>query len=123
MFVHCEKVSFQELTERSEEESSWSIRQRIECAWEIQKDRFEKKSYAHNGRMDRDDMEKYCQLNTVTKKLMERAFETFHLTGRSYYRILKTARTIADLEGQDMILQHHLEEALLFRKAGNYNFN
>ena len=68
-------------------------------------------------------MEKYCQLNTVTKKLMERAFETFHLTGRSYYRILKTARTIADLEGQDMILQHHLEEALLFRKAGNYNFN
>lgn len=117
LFVRCEKVSFHELTDNTEEETSKMIRGRIEQAWQIQKKRFAGKQHEFNGRMDKEDMEHYCKLDNSTKKLMEKAFEAFHLTGRSYFRVLKTARTIADLEGKDCILKRHLEEALLFRRA------
>lgn len=117
MFVHCDKVSFQELTDQTEGESSQCIRQRIEKVWNIQKRRFNGKPYEYNGRMGKKEIEQYCQLDSASKRLMEKAFDTFHLTGRSYYRILKIARTIADLEGDETIRKHHLEEALLFRRS------
>lgn len=117
LFVRCEKVSYQELTDRTEEESSRQIRERIRRVWRIQEERFSGKTHRFNGRMDKTDVEEFCQLDMPSRKLMEKAFDTFHMTGRSYYRILKTARTIADLEGQERITQRHLEEALLFRRA------
>lgn len=117
LFVYCEKVSYQELTDQTEGEGSDSIRERIASAWKIQEKRFCGKSHRFNGRMDKTDVERFCQLDTPSRKLMERAFEAFHMTGRSYFRIIKTARTIADLEGEERILLCHLEEALLFRRA------
>lgn len=117
LFVHCQKVSYQELTGRKEAESSENIRKRIDRTWKIQKERFKDRPHSFNGRMERTDIEQFCQLDKPSRQLMERAFDVFHMTGRSYYRVLKTARTIADLEEEEQILQCHLEEALLFRRT------
>ena len=65
--------------------------------------------------MTGDDVEKYCALGEKEKKLMEAAYKKMGLSARSYHRVLKVARTIADLDGQEHISVTHLSEALSYR--------
>ena len=62
-----------------------------------------------------DDLKRYCGLGQVENKLMERAFTVMELTARAYHRVIKTARTIADLDGEKHIREVHLAEALGYR--------
>ena len=87
-------------------------------AWEIQKERFAQSTTLFNGRMNKNEVEIYCKLDEEGQQLMKEAFSVFQLTGRSYFKILKVARTIADLEGSYDIKSRHVEEALYFRQKG-----
>ena len=109
--------------ESSKEESSSSIQKRVSAAWVIQKERFVESSTIFNGRMTKSEVEQYCQLDAEGQRLMKKAYSAFSLTGRSYFKILKTARTIADLEQSPDIKARHLEEALYFRQKEKGNVN
>ena len=116
LFVRCEEVGYDTLTSNSKEESSADIRKRVTKAWEMQKERFAKSNTVFNGRMSKNEVEIYCELDGEGQQIMKEAFSVFQLTGRSYFKILKVARTIADLEGSYDIKSCHIEEALYFRQ-------
>lgn len=118
LFVRCEEIGYEALTSNSKEESSADIRKRVSKAWEIQKERFVQSTTLFNGRMNKNEVEIYCKLDGEGQQLMKEAFSVFQLTGRSYFKILKVARTIADLEGSYDIKSRHVEEALYFRQKG-----
>lgn len=118
LFVRCEKIDYHTLTAETKQEKSETMKNRIQKAWEIQKSRFINEKCDHNGRMNTAQVKEYCILDDKCKRLMEKAYESFSLTGRSYYKVIKCARTIADLEGEQCISVRHLQEALIFRNTG-----
>ncbi|HYH04013.1 MAG TPA: YifB family Mg chelatase-like AAA ATPase, partial [Bacillota bacterium] len=96
-------------------ESSASIRQRVEKAREIQRQRFAGKSYFCNAHMSSKDIRIFCEIDDAGRKLLQQASQRFLFSARAYTRILKLARTIADLEGSKAIEIHHLAEAIQYR--------
>ena len=108
-------VHFEELRSRQEAEPSKAIKERVDEARHRQNLRFGADSGMCNARMGPDEMRKYCQLDDGSAELMKRAFDLFGLTARSYDRILKVARTIADLDGSEYIRDHHVAEAIQYR--------
>lgn len=116
LFVRCEEISYDTLTSPQKEESSILVKKRVSQAWEMQTERFEKSTTVFNSRMTNEELKKYCKLDEQSQSLMKAAFTVFSLTGRSYFKILKIARTIADLDHSSSIKEWHLEEALHFRQ-------
>ena len=84
-------------------------------AREIQKKRFEHMDIQYNSEMDPTMTSLYCSIDNETRIFLEKAYETYHLSARSYEKILKVARTISDLEGEEQIGMHHVMEALCYR--------
>ena len=115
LFVRCDEVSYEDLSSKDLGESSASVQKRVMQAWERQQERFAGAPIHFNGRMTQEMIERYCRLEPEGSRLMGQAFQVFSLSGRSYFRILRIARTIADLDGSDSIKLCHLEEALHFR--------
>ncbi len=99
----------------SQEEGSAEIRRRVCKAREIQNSRYRGKRTLFNAMMSADDLEAYCVLGKEEEQLMREAFTKLALTARSYHKILKVARTIADLEGEKQIHSSHLAEAIGYR--------
>ena len=91
------------------------IRERVDAARALQLQRFEGTGTLSNGRMTPAQVQSQCQLSQECAELMQAAYEAMGLTARSYDRIRKVARTIADLEGAAEILPHHLAEAIQYR--------
>jgi len=108
-------VLYKELSEERIGERSESIRQRVLRARQIQVERFKKEGIFSNGQMRTRHLKKYCQLGAEAKKLLETAIERLSLSARAYARILKVSRTIADMDGAENILPHHLSEAIQYR--------
>jgi len=96
-------------------ENSAEIRARVQKARERQQIRYKKYGFLYNSQLNVPVMREICWLGREEEKMMEKAFETFNLSMRSYYRTLKVARTIADLSGSDFICCEHLTEALCYR--------
>jgi magnesium chelatase family protein len=107
-------VPFEDLRSRAEAEPSSHIRSRVNEARKVQNRRYGSGSMC-NARMGPEHMRKYCQLDEESLALMKDAFEMMGLTARSYDRILKVARTIADLDGSRQITTEHLAEAVRYR--------
>ena len=103
---------------REQPESSAVIRQRVNAAREVQKQRFAGTEVSCNAYMTPAMIGRYCQLDDAGERLMQGAFDRLGLTGRSHDRILRMARTIADLEGRERIEASHLAEAIQFRSSG-----
>ena len=120
LFVRCDKVSYAMMAEEKKAESSAVVRERIRRVWELQKERFARKEYLFNGRMPAKDVERYCVLDGDSRALLKEIFDRLQLTGRSYHRILKVSRTIADLEESEEIREEHVREALLFRRTSPF---
>ena len=96
-------------------ESSAEIRKRVERVQQIQKERFFGLDYQYNSQMPAEDMEKFCPLDEESRIKMAEKYEEYHLSARTYCKVLKTARTIADLEEDERVKWKHIEEALFFR--------
>ena len=113
--VEVPSVHFEDLRSRAEAEPSASVKERVNAARAIQNRRFGAGSSMCNARMGPEEMRKFCQLDDECAGLMKDAFETMGLTARSYDRILKVARTVADMEGSEEIQPQHIAEAIQYR--------
>ncbi len=109
-------VEFNDLYDStSKEESSEAIRNRVTAARALQLERFRRDGIYCNSNMSQAHIKKYCQLDEASKRLLQRAFEKLGISARANNRILKVARTIADLDGEETILSHHIAEAIQYR--------
>ena len=118
MHIEVPSVEYEAMRRREKPESSETVRQRVNAAREIQKRRFAGTEVSCNAYMTPSMVGRYCALDEAGDRLMKGAFERLGLTGRSHDRILRMARTIADLEGAEDISAAHLAEAIQFRSSG-----
>lgn len=119
MFIEVPALEFDELSVReSKEESSEEIRQRVNAARRRQVERFGVDGPPCNAQLASHEIQKCCQLDETCQGMMKAAYERLGLTARSYDRILRVARTIADLENSRDIGPEHLAEALQYRQPG-----
>jgi magnesium chelatase family protein len=105
----------EELHKSSEEESSEKIRERVIKARNFSKERYEKSGIISNSELTANNIEKFCKLNKESELLLENAMKKFQMSMRSYHRIIKVARTIADLQESNVILTEHIAEAIQYR--------
>lgn len=116
--IHIEvtPVPFDKLSEDRKGEPSAQIRQRVTAARQLQTQRFTGLPKVHyNAQMGVQQIRTFCKLNDTSKAMLKNAMERLNLSARAYDRILKVARTIADLEGQDQIQETHISEAIQYR--------
>ena len=117
MYIEVPSVEYEAMRRREQPESSAVIRQRVNTAREVQKQRFADTEVSCNAYMTPAMIGRYCRLDDAGEKLMQGAFDRLGLTGRSHDRILRMARTIADLEGAEAIEAPHLAEAIQYRSS------
>jgi magnesium chelatase family protein len=116
--IHIEvpRVEYEKLSDQRLGESSEMVRQRVEAARENQRKRFDGvEGVMCNADMRPADVRKHCALDDAGSSLMKAAMNQLQLSARAYHRILKLARTIADLAGSEAIQPPHLAEALQYR--------
>ena len=112
--VHTPMVKVEELGKKSGDTTE-DIRKRVERAREIQCERYAGESYKFNSQMPSAHASKYCVLGADETRIMNMAYNSFGLSVRAYYKILRVARTIADIEGSENITQQHIAEAIGYR--------
>ena len=115
MFVDVPRVEYEDLAEPVKAESSESVRGRIERARLVQCERFDGTPLIANSEMGPVEVWDYCRVDEAAQGLLQAAMRQMHLSARGYHRILKVARTIADLSGSGTIEPAHLAEALQYR--------
>ena len=108
-------VPFQELSASADGTSSASMREQVNRARQAQRERFGADSHRLNGRMTSRQLRRHCVLNDEGRNLLKCAMEDLGLSARAHDRILRVARTIADLEGAPHIRSSHLSEAINYR--------
>jgi len=115
--IHIEvpAAKYRDLADRAEGESSANIAKRVEAARGIQLERFKTTKVHCNAHMTPRQIKKYCEPDTASHRLLEIVTEKLGLSARAYTRILKVARTIADLEGTEAIKEQHIAEAIQYR--------
>ena len=115
MYVEVPSVEYEAMRRKEKPESSAVIRRRVNAAREVQKQRFSGTEVSCNAYMPPAMIGQFCALDAAGERLMQSAFDRLGLTGRSHDRILRMARTIADLEGAARIEAPHLAEAIQYR--------
>jgi len=116
--IHIEvpSLKYDELKSTQVAESSAEIRKRVNKAREMQLTRFEKKKKIYcNAHLGSKDIRKFCPIDEQSQSLLKTAIERFGLSARAYDKVLKVARTIADLEGKGNIKVEHIAEAIQYR--------
>lgn len=118
--INVEKVSLSEFMKKGEkertEESSRTISDRVQKAHRIQTERFNNSGILFNSQMNNNQIEKYCALSSEDAHLLEKIAVKYDISARSYYRILRVARTIADLAAEENIKTEHLLEAIRLKQ-------
>lgn len=108
-------VKYEDLKNDAKEESSAEIKKRIIKARHIQQERYKDKGIITNSELPAKDISKYCKINKESESILKNAFEVLGLSARAYNKILKVARTIADLENCEDIQTKHIAEAIRYR--------
>ena len=112
-------VPFQEMNDERQGESSAVIKKRVDASRKIQTARYNKNEKIHcNAQMGPAEIKKYCKLDTPSLRLLERSVEKLGLSARGYHRILKIARTIADMDCKENLELSHVAEAVQYRRNG-----
>jgi magnesium chelatase family protein len=117
--VDVPAVKFEKLTSDQLAEKSSNIKSRIESAHVIQKARFKNHKINYNSEMGPNEIKEFCKIDNQTTELLRNAMNKLNLSARSFHRILKLSRTIADLANEDEIKFEHVAEALQYRPKGN----
>jgi len=115
LHIDVPRVKFEKIASEKVAEESKSVRERVQKARTIQEKRFKEEYIVSNAEMDAKLIKKYCRIDSATLDLLRQAVNQLHLSARSYYRILKVSRTIADLAGDENIKSHHVAEAIQYR--------
>jgi len=113
--IELQALEYNELYSPGEEESSATVRERVIVAREIQRERFRENELLANSRMKSRDLKRHCKLGKSERELLKEAFNRLGLSARAHDRLLRVARTIADLDGAAEIKIKHLAEALQYR--------
>lgn len=115
IIVEVPALNFEKLHLHGQPESSKDIKARVNAARRLQEDRFGESKCRCNAEMQTRELRDYCELDDACAALMRQAFDALGLTARSYDRIRKVARTIADLDGSEQIQPQHIAEAIQYR--------
>ena len=121
--VEVGSVKYENLDSSYKEETSEMIRERVNNARKIQTKRYEGLGIYSNSELTPSLMEKYCRLENSSKLILKKFFENYGISARAYGRILKVARTIADLDNSENILDRHLLEAIQYRSLDKKYYN
>ena len=115
--IHIEvpPVEYEDLSSAQPEETSAEIKKRVDKAREIQRERFKDTNITCNARIDASMFHKVCEISDDANALLKNAFDNLGLSARAYDRILKVARTIADLDNSTLIKSDHVAEAIQYR--------
>lgn len=115
--IHIEmnEVKYEDLTSKSAGESSQSIRERVKRARLLQKERYKEEGVLFNSQLNSPLMRKYCRMEPEAEAVLHSAYERLKLSARAYTRVIKVARTIADIEGESVINKKHVLEAVQYR--------
>ncbi|MBQ5849633.1 MAG: ATP-binding protein, partial [Lachnospiraceae bacterium] len=113
--IEAPRVDIKQLSADMKNESSSQIKQRVMQAREIQNRRYKGTRYRFNAELGAGDIKEYCPLGSKEQEMMEQIFNMMNLSARAYHKIIKVARTIADLDGSDKINDTHLTEAVCYR--------
>ena len=122
IIIEVPAVPYDELRHRAEAEPSSAVKERVNAARQIQTRRYGEDSGICNARMGPNELRIFCQIDEPTSQLLRGAFEVMGMTARSHDRILKVARTIADLDGSENIQMHHVAEAIQYRNVDISNY-
>jgi magnesium chelatase family protein len=115
LFIEVPAIKYEKLTADSSENQSHIVREKIEKARNRQKDRFANDHILTNSEMNIPEINKYCRHDEKSQELLKKYVDSGKLSARGYHRILKVARTIADLSDSDEIKYEHIAEALMYR--------
>lgn len=115
LHVEVPPVEYEQLSSHTTAENSATIRQRVNRARAIQQERYRDDGILTNAQLSPSLLKRYCALNDAASALMKNAFDRLDLSARAYDRILKVARTIADLDGSETVQSSHLAEAIQYR--------
>ena len=118
--VEVDSIKYDDLVDSSAEESSAQVKKRVEGAREIQRERFGKDGIFSNSNMGEREMRKYCKLNSECEEILKVSFNALKLSARARSRIIKVARTIADLAWEENIRPEHILEAVSYRKYDKF---
>lgn len=113
--IRAPKVEITQLQAGKRGESSKMMREKVMAGRERQKSRYRGTPFRFNSDLGAGDVERYCKLEKKEKEMMQKLFQTMDLSARAYHKVLKVARTIADLDGSDGIRSKHLTEAVCYR--------
>ena len=117
LMIEVDGVEYSELRGGGDGESSAAVKERVERARAIQRERFEGRDISTNSQMNTRDIAKWCAVDENGERILKKAFDKMGLTARATTRILKVARTIADLAGEKDIMPVHLAEAIQYRNT------
>ena len=123
--IHIEvsSVKYKQLTKANKEETSEEIRKRVNIARKKQQERYKKYHIYSNSELTPKLIEEFCKINEKSKNILEKAFNTLSLSARAYNKILKVARTIADLSESENIKEEHIAEAIQYRSLDRKYWN
>lgn len=117
MHINVPAVRVDKLTKEDKAESSAKIQQRVQMAREIQTKRFKGSKIKSNAEMSSKMLKEFCKLDQSSITLLKEAINKLNLSARSFHKVVKIARTIADLEGSEKIKPNHIAEALQYRPS------
>ncbi|MFL0246960.1 YifB family Mg chelatase-like AAA ATPase [Candidatus Clostridium stratigraminis] len=116
IFVYVNSLNYKEITAKNKAESSIAIKNRVDAARKIQKERFINSKINCNAQMNMKQISAHCKLDKDSSILLEKIYNKYHLSNRAYSRILKISRTISDLNGNKAIKYTDVVEAINYRK-------
>lgn len=117
--VEAQQLKFASIQENANNLSSESMKQQVQKCFEIQKERYKNEKFIHNSQIPSSRLKEYCELSAQDQYFMEEIYDKYMLTARTYHKILRVARTIADVEESKSIHHNHLVEAIRYRSLIN----